>query len=117
MTVKIEALAPVQIDAINLVKKFGSWQSAGPVKLLVFARDHLQIAYRTPFQKLPEESEKMRYKRTALGGKPKLPYGLDVWYSGKKVMNIEWDDKGNRDVVTYRPGVWEAEIRRYFEAD
>jgi hypothetical protein len=82
---------------------------------MAFARDSLQIAYRTPFQKLPEPSEKIRYKRTALGGKPNLPYGLDVWYGGQKVMNVEWDDKGNKNVVSYRPGDWESDIRRLLE--
>lgn len=95
-------------DATEMVKKFGIWKSVGPVKLLVFEQDTFQIAYRTPFQKLPAESQSTRYVRAALSGKPNLPYGLDIWHHSKKVLNVEWDDKGTRDIVNYRPGSWEA---------
>jgi hypothetical protein len=45
-----------------------------------------------------------------------LPYGLDVW-APNKVLNIEWDDKGNYALVSFRPGAWEAELTALAETE
>ena len=69
----------------------------------------IAIAYRTPFQKLPELSETDRYNRALLGGKEDLPYGLDIWFENKKPFSIQWDS--NRpprvDVIRFNRGDWE----------
>jgi len=71
----------------------------------------LKISYRTPFQRLPPFPEHLKYRCELLGlpAKENLPYGLDVW-APKKVLNIEWDDKGAVVLVAFRTGEWEAEL-------
>jgi len=34
----------------------------------------VKIGYRTPFQRLPAESDVLRYQRALVGGKENLPY-------------------------------------------
>jgi hypothetical protein len=71
--------------------------------------DGIEISYRTPFQ--PDDQSKQKYL-AALYGIPlrkNLPYGLDIW-APKKVLNIEWNDRGKIELVSFRPGEWEAEL-------
>src|ERR1700722_18870255 len=101
----------IRAEAIALVSNLGKWQNAGPVKLLVYNSGSLQIAYRTPFQKLPDPGQATHYKRAQLNGKPNLPYGLDIWFDGKKVLNVEWGDDTRFDIVSYKPGPWEQALQ------
>jgi hypothetical protein len=51
----------------------------------------------------------MRYQ-VALFGKENLPYGLDIWFAHKKVLNVEWNDEGLIKIISYRPGEWEDQL-------
>jgi hypothetical protein len=68
----------------------------------------LQIAYRTPFQKIFQVDDLTKYHAAQLGGTvpQNLPYGLDVW-APNKVLNMEWDDE-NIAIRSLRPGAWET---------
>jgi hypothetical protein len=40
-----------------------------------------------------------------------LPYGLDIWESGKrKVYNVEWDRNGKVHICSFRRGDWENAV-------
>jgi hypothetical protein len=90
--------------ALLVVKRRGEWEKvkvakrAGPgsgdMKFLSVHIGNLSISYRPSFQRVDVP----------------LPYGLDVWVPSKKVMNIGWDAQGNIDLVSLRPGAWEAEL-------
>ncbi len=41
--------------------------------------------------------------------RPDLPYGLDVWRAGTKVLSVLWADGGAFEVVDFTRGGWEAE--------
>jgi len=110
-----EKSTAAQIAAIKLVRKSGGWKDAGSAKVLWLEQGLIQIAYRTPFQRAPAETETNRYVRAVFGGKRNLPHGLDVWHNRKKVMNVEWDDDGNRDLISFRSGSWEDDIRQLLE--
>jgi hypothetical protein len=56
-------------------------------------------------------SPALAYMRALLKGKENLPYGLDIWNKGKKVLNIEWRDGGEIEVISYLPGEWEWLLR------
>jgi hypothetical protein len=94
----------------RLLKAKGQWKSIGVhgdrERMLGFDLGDLSMLYRTPFQPLPQASEHVRYIRAMLGGRGNLPYGLDIWHNGKKVMLVEWDE-GEFQLVTYKPGEWE----------
>jgi hypothetical protein len=57
------------------------------------------------------DQSKQKYLAALYGIPPRqnLPYGLDVW-TPTKVLNIEWDDQGNVELVRFRPGGWEAQL-------
>ncbi|MFY9836772.1 MAG: hypothetical protein WAK55_09930, partial [Xanthobacteraceae bacterium] len=102
--------------ALRLVKARGIWErSHGGPHLLMFREgaNGLVIGYRTPFQRVPPPSALAKYV-AALNCKASfgnLPYGLDVWRK-YKVLNIEWSDDGCVDLVSYRSGQWERELKR-----
>ena len=71
----------------------------------------LHISYRTPFQRIPQADDALKYRAAqhSLTIPENLPYGLDVW-APKKVLNIEWDDHGKVELVSFRRGAWELEL-------
>jgi hypothetical protein len=65
-----------------------------------------RFSHRTPFNKLPGGTyDSALAEQTKLN----LAYGLDIWFSGErhKVMNIEWEDGGRVDLVSFKRGTWE----------
>jgi hypothetical protein len=88
------------------------------MKLLSARLGTLEISYRTPFQRLPKAGDLMKHRAAQQGltVSRNLPYGLDVW-TPKKVLNIEWDDKGNVVLVSLRPGAWETELSTLAESE
>jgi hypothetical protein len=107
--------------ALTVVRRMGVWEAvgiasratsgAGDMKLLSARMGGLHISYRTPFQQIPQADDAFKYRAGQLGltVPQNLPYGLDV-YTTKKVLNIEWDDKGNVVLVSLHPGAWETEL-------
>jgi hypothetical protein len=106
--------------ALKVLGRVGSWEAvgvnrktsdAGDVKVLAAHLRGLHISYRTPFQHMPQADGLLKYRaaQSGLTVPQNLPYGLDVW-APKKVLNIEWDDKGNVTLVSLRPGAWETEL-------
>jgi hypothetical protein len=41
------------------------------------------------------------------GSKQRPARWRGVWHEQKKVLNIEWDDQGGFEVLSYKPGEWE----------
>ncbi len=96
--------------ALRLVGRTGTWERASGINVLAAQCGTLTIFYRTPFQRLPT-NDRIAAKAARLGLRvPRnLPYGLDIW-APKKVLNLEWDDKGAVVLVSFKPGAWEAEL-------
>lgn len=67
----------------------------------------------TPFNDLgPGEASSPGY-RQALKRQhtdPDLPYGLDIWHSGTRVLSVLWADDGSFQVVSFSRGAWEKEV-------
>ena len=40
---------------------------------------------------------------------PDLPYGLDLWRDGARVLGVLWSDDGASEVVAFARGPWEDE--------
>ena len=100
--------------ALSVVKARGAWQGTwGGAGLLTYRDGGLIIAYRSPFQQLPQPSGEVVRKAMAYGVMPpkSLPYGLDIW-APRKVLNIEWSDAGDIAVRDYKAGPWEQELER-----
>jgi hypothetical protein len=105
---KLDIALVIRDKALEIVKASGVWQDAGSMKFLVADHENLKIVYRTPFQKFPQPSQDDKYLMAQMGVRGNLPYGLDIFVDSKKVMNLEWDDSGQVDLVSFKRGDWKA---------
>jgi hypothetical protein len=39
--------------------------------------------------------------------RPDLPYGLEIWHEGTKVLSLLWADEGSLEIVELVRGNWE----------
>jgi hypothetical protein len=115
---KLERTLVLRDAALKVVRRTGVWelikvagQPARNIKVLSARIGSLQISYRIPFHQTPQPSDAVKYcaAQHGLTVPWNLTFGLDVW-APNKVLNIEWDDKGNYAIVSFRPGTWEAEL-------
>ena len=106
---RIEDALMIRDLAHRVLGAKGQWRPVGKSNWLTLQESGLTIALRTPFQKLPQPYENTKFRVAALGYKLNLPYGLDIW-APQKVMNLEWDDDGSVEVITFKRGEWEAQL-------
>lgn len=97
--------------AQNIVSVRGEWQTVSTMRLIGADIAPFKILLRSPFTKLPPIDGRLIATWASQGLLPKknLPWGLDIW-TGKKVLNIEWDDSGEIVVVGFTRGQWEADF-------
>jgi len=84
----------------------------GPVRLVVLRIGPWTVEHWTPFSDLsPDEASSPGYRhaleRQRAG--PDLPYGLDLWRDGARVLRVLWSDEGASEVVAFVRGPWEDE--------
>jgi hypothetical protein len=103
--------------ALRVMKTLGDWEDLDGLRVVTFndVPTGLSVIYTTPFQKLPGRGpapEFAKYLAAQARQQPpgNLPYGLDIWAAGKKVLNIEWSSDGRVDVIRYKPGDWEQRL-------
>jgi hypothetical protein len=104
-----EAMA-LRAAGLELVKAHGRFQSAGPVKAMVATSGDFRVAYRTPFQRLPEINELTKYRLAMHGAHGNLPYALDISHADRMVFLVEWDDAGDVEIILVRRGDWESKM-------
>jgi len=101
--------------ALAIVKRDGQPQefSGGVARMLVASRDGLKISYRTPFQKWSSDSSQPAPSYGHAQARQRHPgslaYGLDIW-APREVLNVEWNDTGEFQLVSYAPGAWEETL-------
>jgi hypothetical protein len=82
------------------------------VRVVAWRPGEWGLEHWTPFSDLqPGEASSPGY-RHALARQhtvPDLPYGLDVWRSGTRVLSILWADDGSFQVAAFTRGGWEEE--------
>lgn len=100
--------------AVLAVMSGGCLESSGRAKLAILREEGLMIAYRTPFNPLPEGALALRDDIPMHG--PNLgsePYAVDVWAEGTgKVLSMGWRDRGNVVTALYRTGTWEEVLAK-----
>ena len=118
---KLARIKSIRAAALRAVEEIGSWHQVrmGNRDLAMRGAEigDVSISYRTPFQPLPPLSQLMRYQKKKFGGKENLPYGLDIWFAHKKVLNVEWNDEGLIRIISYRPGEWEDQLSPFSKGD
>ena len=110
---RLDSALQIRDSALVILRAKGSFEDNGIGPMMDWQKDGLHMSYRTPFQKLPPTPDLLKYM-AAIDGKhlENLSYGLDIWdheYGGK-VLNIEWNDKGDVQLVSFRRGAWEARV-------
>jgi hypothetical protein len=106
--------------ALTVLKHIGIWETvtlargasgARDIKVLSARLGNLHILHRTPFQRMPQPDDLLKYRaaQISLIVPQNLLYGLDLW-AAKKVLNIEWDDKGSVVLISLHHGAWETEL-------
>ena len=98
---------------LPLVREHGTLEvQRDAVRLIALRTETWAIEHWTPFNELsPEEASSPGY-RHALKRQhtvPDLPYGLDIWHAGAKVLSVLWADDGTFNVVDFVRGSWENE--------
>jgi hypothetical protein len=98
---------------LPLVREHGTLEvQRGPVRLVTLRTGPWAVEHWTPFNELsPEEASSPGYRhaleRQRAG--PDLPYGLDVWHDGTRVLGVLWSEDGVSQVAAFVRGPWEDE--------
>lgn len=82
-----------------------------PLRLVVLERPPWRFLHWTPFNALaPDQASSPGYRHALehQHTRPDLPYGLEVWHDGAKVLSLLWADAGTFEVVSFRRGAWET---------
>lgn len=82
------------------------------VRRITLKAGALVIEHWTPFNDLSSGEASSPGYRHALKRQhtmSDLPYGLDVWHAGTKVLSLLWADNGAFEVIGFVRGGWEAE--------
>lgn len=101
---------------VRLVRDRGKQEvQRDSVRLISFQTGPWTATHWTPFNELGAGEASSPGYRHALArqkGAPDLPYGIDVWHCGVKVLSVLWADDGTSEVARFVPGPWEDEALR-----
>lgn len=107
-----QALA-IRDHLLPLVRERGTLEvQRGPVRLIALRTEPWLVEHWTPFNELSAgeaSSPGYRHAIERQHSMPDLPYGLEVWRSGAKVLGVLWADDGAAHVVDFVRGPWEDE--------
>jgi hypothetical protein len=98
---------------VPLVRGQGTLEvQRGPVRLVALRTGPWMIEHWTPFGELsPDEASSPGYRHAVerQRTRPDLPYGLDLWRDGARVLGVLWSDDGAYEVAAFVRGPWEDE--------
>lgn len=107
------AALAIRDHLVSLVRARGDLEiQQDAVRLVVLRAGEWRIEHWTPFNDLAAEeasSPGYRYALAEQHSAPDLPYGLDVWHGGNRVMRLLWADAGTHDLIEFVRGGWEVE--------
>jgi|SRR5689334_19581169 len=103
----------IRDHVLPLVRARGTLElQRGPLRLLVLRHGPWEFHHWTPFNSLsPEEASSPGYRHALerQHTRADLPYGLDLWWEGEKVLGVLWSDSGEVEVLCFFHGAWEDE--------
>lgn len=107
-----ERVVEVRQATVSALARHGKFEDLGGMKAMTCTLGNVMVMYRTPFQKAAAPKSAPDYDMALMRQHQEAEsfgYGLDIWASHKKVLNIEWQDDRMR-VASYRPGDWEDQL-------
>lgn len=125
---RIERVEMIRQHAVPFAMTSGHWESIGTHKHIVAECWPLKLSYRTPFQRPFTAKKVAKYWLALRNQNANLAYGLNIWFEDipedvlhcpaierdftssyvRKVLNVEWDGRGNVEVLSFRRGRWES---------
>lgn len=124
MNVPVPADPAVQIRdlVLPLLRGAGGLEDSdrkdSPLRLLVLDTGPWKFLHWTPFNALSAGEASSPGYRHALKrqrGAADMPYGLDILHHGDSVMSLIWSDTGAVDLLDFRRGEWEENLRIYIQ--
>lgn len=111
VTPKQKAALALREPAWQLVRLRGRFQNVHPgLQMPYYEGNGFKMLLRTPFNSLPEFA-KTPQNAWMDGSTPEvLNHGLDIWFEGPKVLNIERDTDGRFDIARFNRGSWEEQL-------
>jgi hypothetical protein len=101
---------------LSLVRERGRLEcQRGAVRLTGLQLGPWLLKHWTPFNEFsPEQAASPGYRRALARqrSRPELPYGLEVWHDGGKVLSVLWADGGAVALESFVRGSWEDEALR-----
>jgi hypothetical protein len=98
---------------LPLVREHGTLEiQRDAVRLIALRMEAWAIEHWTPFNELSRGEASSPGYRHALERQhttSDLPYGLNVWHAGTKVLSVLWAEDGAFKVVDFARGSWEHE--------
>ena len=112
---RLDAAISIRDAALKKLKDQGQFEDTGFGPLLVWRGDEIEISRITRCRKSPTPSEVAAIKscETSVGPKLRLLYGLDIWGTQGKVLNIMWDYKDHVELISFKRGEWEEKILQH----
>jgi hypothetical protein len=109
---RLDTAISIRDAALKKVKKKSQFEDTNVGPLLVWRGGELEISHHTPFLNFPDPDEEFfrQYYAAGVGPKSNLPYGIDIWDTKGKVLNIEWDHDNNVKLVSFKRGNWEQKV-------
>ena len=119
MSLRVAASGDARVLAIRdhvlpLVRAHGTLEDLegknSTLRLVVLERGSWRFTHWTPFNSLgPTDASSPGYRHALerQRTRPNLPYGLDIWHEGAKVLSLLWADKGSLEIVELVRGNWE----------
>jgi len=119
MSLRVAASGDARVLAIRdhvlpLVRAHGTLEDLegknSTLRLIVLERGSWRFTHWTPFNSLaPTDASSPGYRHALerQRTRPNLPYGLDIWYEGAKVLSLLWADEGSLEIVELVRGNWE----------
>jgi len=101
--------------AITLLRQYGLWAPIANLEgaFLQYNGHEFSMIHVSPFQRIPEPSDEMKYKAAQVGAEwQREPYMLDVWskLEPRKVFSIRWDFSDALEIIAFRRGSWEQRL-------
>ena len=109
---RLDMAISIRDAALKKLKNDGQFEDYGFGPLLVWRGDEVEMSHHTPYWNLSTPSDDASRKCYVAGMDLRLYlfYGLDIWGTQGKVLNIEWDHKDRVDLVSFRRGEWEQQV-------
>ena len=102
--------------ALGLVRTKGTWVpvpvDGKELRFLMAEANGVRVMYRTPFQRVPDSPKSGIYAHAVAKqrARPDLPHALDVWAENEKVLNIQWSERGEVNLMSFQRGTWELKL-------